>query len=67
MKPNSSGNKGTNFSIYTKNLPNKKNLLDRLNHLQPSCSAQTLRRVSSLDKELRSRNNFKQNLLLEYI
>ena len=30
MKPNSSGNKGTNFSIYTKNLPNKKNLLDRL-------------------------------------
>ena len=31
MKPNSSGNKGTNFSIYTKNLPNKKNLLDRLN------------------------------------
>ena len=37
------------------------------NHIHPSCSAQTLRRVSSLDKELRSRNNFKQNLLLEYI
>ena len=31
-----------------------------------SCSAQTLRRVSSLDKELRSRNNlFKHNLFLE--
>ena len=27
MKPNSSGNKGTNFSIYTKNLPNKKKLV----------------------------------------
>ena len=33
MKPNSSGNKGTNFSIYTKNLPNKKNLLDRLEYM----------------------------------